>query len=61
MDLEMDYELNYKSKDFKEYAADPKSVELDKEFIGQKKDSLLEKFGYSKICIKFSKKAIKRQ
>lgn len=60
MDLERAYELYYESKDFKEYASEPKAIELDKEFIAQKKDSLLEKFGYIKMCKKFNKKAFKQ-
>ena len=60
MSLEGAYELYYESKDFKEYASDPKAIELDKEFRAQKKDSLLEKYGYIKMCKKFTKKTIKQ-
>ena len=60
MTLERAYEMYYESKDFKEYANDPKAIELDKEFIAQKKDSLLEKNGYIKLCKKFSKKVEKQ-
>lgn len=56
MTLERAYEIYYESKDFKEYANDPKAIELDKEFKAQKKDSLLEKYGFIKMCKKFNKK-----
>ena len=56
MTLERAYEIFYESKDFKEYANDPKAIELDKEFKAQKKDSLLEKYGFIKMCKKFNKK-----
>jgi len=60
MSLETAYEQYYKSKEFKEYASDPKAIELDKEFRAQKKDSLLESNGYIKMCKKFNKKTIKQ-
>ena len=60
MSLERAYEIYYESKDFENYAADPKSIELDKEFKAQKKDSLLEKYGFIKMCKKFTKKANKQ-
>lgn len=60
MSLEKAYEVYYESKDFEDYAADPKSVELDKEFKAQKKDSLLEKYGFIKMCKKFNKKENKQ-
>ena len=55
MSLEKAYELYYESEDFKKYAADPKAIELDKEFKAQKRDSLLEKYGFIKMCKKFNK------
>ena len=60
MSLEKAYELYYESENFKEYAADPKAIELDKEFKAQKRDSLLAKFGFIKMCKKFKKKANKQ-
>lgn len=60
MNLESAYEIFYESKDFKEYAKDPKAIELDKEFKAQNKDSLLEKYGFIKMCKKFNKKEKKQ-
>lgn len=60
MTLERAYELFYESKDFKEYASDPKIIWLDEEFKAQKKDSLLEKYGFIKMCKKISKKVNKQ-
>lgn len=44
------YSLFYESEDFMEYAAEPKTIYLDKEFIIQKGFSLLEKNGFIKMC-----------
>ena len=60
MTLERTYELYYESKDFQKYSKEPKAIELDKEFKAQKKDSLLEKYGFIKMCKKFKQKASKQ-
>lgn len=50
MTVEDAYSLFYESKEFKKYAAETKTIYLDKEFRIQKGYSLLEKNGFIKMC-----------
>lgn len=50
MTVEDAYSLFYESKEFKKYAAETKTIYLDKEFRIQKGFSLLEKNGFIKMC-----------
>ncbi len=50
MTVEDAYSLFYESKEFKKYAAEAKTIYLDKEFKIQKGFSLLEKNGFIKMC-----------
>ena len=56
MNFEKAIELFYNSQDFENYANDPKTKYLDKEFIAQKGFSLLEKNGFIKMVKQYEKK-----
>ena len=56
MNFEKAIELFYNSQDFENYANDPKTKYLDKEFIAQKGFSLLEPNGFIKMVKQYEKK-----